>query len=396
MSPDATFGPAEGWERDGALPSAPLRLLVWQWGRRGAGPRYAAGLAASLDALPGAKAVLSLSVQAEIMQGPDPPACTLPFRTYDSLKGAVRRLLLSPLEVGPLAARLRALRLDAALCAMPAALDLVMAQALRRAGVPFAVVVHDADPHPGDRTPVQTLLQRALVRRADALVTLTPHVARRLGQQGWGRRTPLIEASLPPLIYGPPPPPPLAHGGPLRLLSFGRLLPYKGLDMLAEALRRLGPRPDVRVRVVGSGPDSPPLSELRALPNVTVENRWVPESEVAELLAWADALVLSYREASQSGVAAAAIAARRWLVATRVGGIAEQLGQEPLARLCEPEAASLAEALLHLLRAPPSFIPSPSPATLWEASSAALLRALAATLLGRARQPSPSSTSPVE
>ena len=63
----------------------------------------------------------------------------------------------------------------------------------------------------------------------------------------------------------------------------------------------------------------------------------MPEHEVGELIAWADALVLSHREASQSGVAAAAIAAGRWLVATRVGGIAEQLKDERLALLCDPD-----------------------------------------------------------
>ena len=35
------------------------------------------------------------------------------------------------------------------------------------------------------------------------------------------------------------------------------------------------------------------VAALRALPGVSVENRWVAEDEVGALLAWADALVLS-------------------------------------------------------------------------------------------------------
>ena len=342
-----------------------MRVLVWQWGRRGAGPRFAAGLAHAIAALPGHAGLLSLSEGAEILraraaprdapsqEGPPqdaPPRCELPVRTYAGLAGFVGRMASAPLLVPRLAARVRALRPDAAVCAMPAPMDPVMAGALRRAGVPYAVVVHDADPHPGDVFPLQMVLQRRLVRGAAGLVALSGHVAERLRRQGLvgGRR--LLVASLPPLGYGAPPPPPLAHGGALRLLLFGRLLPYKGLDLLGDALARLGPRPDLEVRVAGSGPESPALDALRRLPGVRVENRWVPEGDVGALLAWSDALVLSHREASQSGVAAAAVAAGRWLVATRVGGLTEQLAGEPLARLCEPTAQGLADALDALLR----------------------------------------------
>jgi len=143
------------------------------------------------------------------------------------------------------------------------------------------------------------------------------------------------------------------QNGSLRLLMFGRLLPYKGLDLLGEALSLLGSRPELEVRVVGSGPESPALDSLRARPGVAVENRWVPEGEVGALLAWSDALVLPYREASQSGIAAVALAAGRRVLATNVGGLAEQLEHQPLALLCEPDPRSLAAGLRQLLDAPP-------------------------------------------
>ena len=257
---------------------------------------------------------------------------------------------------------------------MPAPLDLLMAAALRRAGVPMLVVVHDADAHPGDGFPLQMRLQRRLVRRADAVAALSGHVAARLRAQRLAAGKPLIMADHPPFVFGPPPPPPRAHGGPLRLLSFGRLLPYKGLDLLAAALGLLGARPDLAVRVVGSGPESAALDALRHLPGVRVENRWVAEHEVGDLLAWADAVVLSHTEASQSGVAAAAVAASRWLVATRVGGISEQLAGEALARLCEPTPASLAGALRSLLEHPPPVgVPAADPRAAWRATARRLV-----------------------
>jgi glycosyltransferase involved in cell wall biosynthesis len=329
-----------------------MRLLIWQWGRRGAGPRFAMELAAALQGVRGVTPVLSLSRQAEIMQD-GVTSCDMPVDTYRSLAGWVARLASAPFIVPGLTRQIRALELDAALCAMPGPLDLMMAAALRRAGVPFAVVVHDADLHPGDTLRLQAVFQRRLLRRAGALVALSDHVGQRLEEQGVLGDRPLLSATLSPFAFGPPPPPPRSHGGKLRLLSFGRLLPYKGLDLLQGALERLGPG-GMEVRVVGQGPESPVLDALRRLPQVSVENRWVPETELGELLAWSDALVLSHREASQSGVAAAAIAARRWIVATRVGGLVEQLRDEPQARLCAPDPDSLAKAIGSLLTDPPA------------------------------------------
>ncbi len=338
-----------------------MTVLVWQWGRHGAGPRFAAALAESLGALPDMDVALSLSAQAEIMHGATPPACALPVATYDGMRGFLARVAAAPALIRPLAARLRAMQLRGAVCAMPAPLDFVMAAGLRRAGIGYAVVVHDAEAHDGEARPMEMALQRRLLRGASTLIALSQHVADQLQARGLAHGKPLLLGSHPPFVFGPsPPPPPRAHGGALRLLCFGRLRPYKGLDLLVGALELLGARDDFVLRVVGEGAESPALRALRRMPNVTVENRWVPESEIAELLAWSDAVLLPYREASQSGVAAAAIASGRWLIATRVGGLAEQLQDGALGVLCEPSAHGIAEAVQTLLARAPA--PGPSPA----------------------------------
>ena len=358
-----------------ALQPQHMKLLVWQWGRRGAGPRYALELARGLRAVPGVSVVLSLSINAEIMLD-GLSDCDLPLPTYQSAARWARRLAAIPFTAPSLARQLQELQLDGAICAMPAPLDLLMAAALRRAGVPYLVVVHDAALHPGDILPLQAPLQRWLLRRASALIALSGHVAAQLEPGLRGRL--LLRSRLSPLDYGRPAAPPMAHGGRLRLLSFGRLLPYKGLDMLAAALERLGPG-RVETRVVGSGPESAELDALRRLPGVSVENRWVPEEEVGALFGWADALVLSHREASQSGVLAAALAAGRWVVATRVGGIAEQVADYPGAYLCEPDAASLEEAIGRLMDNPPATR-HPQAGADWHQAMVALAAALSGAL----------------
>lgn len=329
-----------------------MRVLVWQWGRFGAGPRVAADFAALFNTLPGTDAALSLSTGAEILTGSHRPRCELPVPTYASMLGYAARVLSLPGFVPWLARRVRALQPSVALCAMPGPLDLAMHAALRRVGVPYAVVAHDADLHPGDGYPLQMILQRELLRRADAIVVLSGHVHARLNALGLTHGKPVLHTSLPPYTLRQPPPPPRAHGGKLRLLCFGRLLPYKGLDLLADALGLLVPRPDIEVRVVGHGPESAALTALRGLEGVSVENRWVPEDEVGALIAWSDAVILTYREASQSAVAAAALAAGRWIVATRVGGLAEQLAGYEAAVLCDVNARSVADGIDKLLAEP--------------------------------------------
>jgi len=353
-----------------------MRVLVWQWGRFGAGPRVAADFAALFNTLPGTDAALSLSRRAEILQGPHRPRCELPMPTYGSVLGFAGRALRTPIIIPWLARQIRALQPDVALCAMPGPLDLGMHAALRLARVPYAVVVHDAEAHPGDGRPLEITLQRMLLKRADGIVVLSDHVRGRLDELGLTAGKTVLKTTLPPHTLETPPPPPRAHGGKLRLLCFGRLLPYKGLDLLAEALARVLPRDDLDIRVVGEGPESAPLRILRGLPGVSVENRWVPEEEVGTLLAWSDAVVLTHREASQSGVVAAALAAKRWIVATRVGGIAEQLRGQAGAVLCDVDPEAVAEGVKRLLEHPPAVDAMAPPD--WRRDAARLAAELAA------------------
>jgi hypothetical protein len=101
-------------------------------------------------------------------------------------------------------------------------------------------------------------------------------------------------------------------------------------------------------------------------------------------------LVLPYKEASQSGVAPTAIAAGRLVVATRVDGLIEQLHDENLATLCEPNVTSLAAALRSLIvgfSAVP-LVPMPAnPTVAWRDTAELLMRQINATILGRVNRP---------
>ncbi|MGH7067226.1 MAG: glycosyltransferase family 4 protein [Acetobacteraceae bacterium] len=352
-----------------------MKVLVWHWGRFGGAPRFASELARGLSRLPGTIGLISLSAQAELLQAGHSSPPDLVFPTYNGWPGLIGRLAAAPWLIGGLAERLTLLRPDFAISALPALLDPLMFAALRRRSIPAAIIIHDAERHPGDGHFLQMALQHRLIRRATLVVALSRHVGRKLLDQGLVSEQRLLIARHPPLDFGVVPEP-TPHGGPLRLLFFGRLRRYKGLDLLADALQLL-PAGRFTVRVVGSGPPSAELARLAALEGVSVENRWVPEAEVGHLLAWADALVLPYREASQSGVAAAALAAGRPVVATRVGGLPQQLQGESLARLTAPEPQALAECLEKLAEALPQPLRAAAPADAWATFAAEILAAFA-------------------
>jgi glycosyltransferase involved in cell wall biosynthesis len=370
-----------------------MKVLIWQWYRRGGPPRFSALLTEAMRALPGIEPLLSLPNHVEALRAAMLTQSDLPVDMYDSVPTLLRRLVELPFAVGALTRRLAPLQLDFAVCAQPHMFDLVMAGALRRLNVPFVVLVHDADAHPGDGLPLQMILQRQLCARAAAVGALTAHVAASLERQGvvGPKGRPLLRLMHPPVTYELPKVETPAEPG-LRLLCFGRLLPYKGLDMLAEALAQLSPPASMTVRVVGSGPETPTLDALRALPGVSVENRWVADDEIGGLLAWSTALVLPYREASQSGVAAAALAAGRRVLSTRVGGLVEQLSHEPRAIMCEPDPASLVsglQTLLTLSAEPDAPPPSVDTKAAWREMAASMMQQVEALGVLPARTPQP-------
>ena len=86
-----------------------------------------------------------------------------------------------------------------------------------------------------------------------------------------------------------PPPPP---GAAPRAIFIGRLVSYKGLDILLRALERV---PELRLDIVGSGPEGPRLRTLAQALAITDRVRWYgeyPDEDLPRRMADADFLVL--------------------------------------------------------------------------------------------------------
>ncbi|MBE6604372.1 MAG: glycosyltransferase family 4 protein [Ruminococcaceae bacterium] len=113
----------------------------------------------------------------------------------------------------------------------------------------------------------------------------------------------------------------------INFLFFGRITPYKGLDVLAEAFRKLENEfENVALTIVGNG-DFEPYRECYAdIRNVTVINRWIKDEEVYGFYDNSSVItVLPYIEATQSGVIPVAMACGSMVVCTDCGGLSEQV-----------------------------------------------------------------------
>ncbi len=141
----------------------------------------------------------------------------------------------------------------------------------------------------------------------------------------------------------------------LALLFFGLIRPYKGVEVLLEAVARLPREAGVVLVLVGEpwGGSAAAVGERMQKPDlagrVIARLGWVPEGDVGDYFAAADAAVLPYRDATGSAVVAQALAAGLPVVASAVGGLAETVcdGENGLL-VPAGDAAALAAALARL------------------------------------------------
>jgi beta-1,4-mannosyltransferase len=102
-----------------------------------------------------------------------------------------------------------------------------------------------------------------------------------------------------------------------RLLYFGLIRPYKGVDDLVDAFRTLD-RPDTTLRVVGKPQDPDLARKVREAgerhESISCRLEFVPDSDLGREIAQARLVVLPYREMHNSGSAILALSMARPVV----------------------------------------------------------------------------------
>lgn len=152
---------------------------------------------------------------------------------------------------------------------------------------PLVITQHADGNHRGFRR----LLARAALKRAAAVVVPSrAHVALSPELVGHESKVEVIPFGVDIERWVTVPVPPA--GGPPKAIFIGRLVRYKGVDILLRALERV---PDLRLDIVGSGPESSRLKTLARALAITDRIRWFgeyPDEDLPRRMAEADFLVL--------------------------------------------------------------------------------------------------------
>ncbi len=304
-----------------------LKILLWHWGRRGAGPRYTLELARSLMRRQDVDVYLSVSKSSELIdQFRDLKLPMLEIKTYTGLFSAFLMTLNILSTRRKFSRYLQDNRINVVNSTMSHLWSRFVTSTVRRNGAVLLNTVHDAVLHPGENGGIKSWFYQPF-KDADGYIALTNYVSQQLSDVHH-----IAPAKVTVIPLGPLFDPvtrvnePHVRTGPLRLLFFGRILRYKGLERLIEAygiLRAEGQK--VSLQITGAGDMSDVMTAVKMLPDITVNNKWVPEDKMDGVFTQADVVVLPYLESSQSGVIASAFAAGVPAIGTPIGGLPEQI-----------------------------------------------------------------------
>jgi glycosyltransferase involved in cell wall biosynthesis len=221
---------------------------------------------------------------------------------------------------------------------------------VRVAGAPLVVSWHNAVLAEHPTAELAGLLQRIVARGADLTLCASSDLvaeAWRLGAPR-ARLLPVAAPTLPAAAVSRD----VARAEltvaehALLVLTVARLAPQKNLGLLLDVAAVLRGRDDLRFVVVGEGPERPALERRIAddrLPVTLLGHR----DDLGSLLAAADLALLTSTWEARALVAQEALLAGLPLVSTRVGGIAELVGEAAV--LVEPgDAGAAAKAVAEL------------------------------------------------
>lgn len=306
-----------------------LPILIWFWGRRGGGARFALELAQRLATNDALRVHLSVARENFLFDRfVDLGLDTHTVSTYSGIVSAILTSLKLPVVQRSLSDYIRSNNIRVVLSAMPHQWTFAMIRAIKKSGARLVSVIHEGEKKKGETLVIPDFSTRMEIAAADHVISLSEFT----------RQTLITRFRLAPERSSVVDHPCFRHqadlgtrrtypsGRSFRLLFLGRIREHKGVRGLLEGFERLrrGPR-NCELTIVGSGDIEPLRRLIEGTPGIRVVNRWIDESEIPGFMEYADLLVAPYIQASQSGVVPAAYGFGLPVVISPTGGLVEQV-----------------------------------------------------------------------
>lgn len=106
----------------------------------------------------------------------------------------------------------------------------------------------------------------------------------------------------------------------IKILNLGRIVSYKGIHILIQAVKTLQEKLPIHLVIAGEGD---PYFDLTGIESYEFINRFCSNEEIIELIRECDFLVLPYISGSQSGVPMTAFAFDKPIIASNIPGFKE-------------------------------------------------------------------------
>lgn len=134
------------------------------------------------------------------------------------------------------------------------------------------------------------------------------------------------------------------------ILFFGWVREGKGIENLLPAMMQVHEQlPSLQLVVAGKGTYYFDKSTYDGLDYITFLNRFIPDYELANLIANCRFVVVPYTEATQSGVIMSAYAFSKPVLATNVGGLPEMVGDDEFGKVIEADSVeAIKEGILQM------------------------------------------------
>jgi len=194
--------------------------------------------------------------------------------------------------------------------------DLFLGKKLLRKGAQVVRIIHDSQPHPGEKFPPNFLI-RLLTKDCSRIVTLSNYVANQLIAHHGVNPQKILVCRFPiPNVENKQS---KKDSSSKKILLIGRGKKYQGQHLLEEAWDLLE-KTGKELVIAGEG-----FKPNTKHPDIIYKNWWMTREEMIGEISSSDLVVFPYTEASQSGTIPLCIALNSPVLVSNLGGLSEQI-----------------------------------------------------------------------